>query len=124
MSTLIVALFAVMIILAAVFHWWARPLTDRIASAVRPLVTLLNNKYYVDELYQKIIVIPLRLLGYVCYLFDMLIIDGIVDNLPALPTLTGWIQRPMQNGRLQGFAAAMAFGLLIVLAIVAYAALR
>ncbi len=114
----------VMIALAAYFHWFNRGLTAKIAGLTRPIVTFLNNKWYIDELYHLIIVTPLRILGWVFYLvFDRFLLDGVIYDgiLQWTPKLLGEAQAPTQRGKLQGFAMSMGVGLLIVLAIVAYA---
>ncbi|MFA7235598.1 MAG: NADH-quinone oxidoreductase subunit L [Phycisphaeraceae bacterium] len=114
----------VMILLAGYFHWINRNATAKIAAAFAPVVTLLNHKYYIDELYDLLIVKPLRGLGWVCYLvIDKLFLDGIVYDglLQHTPKIAAEAQAPTQRGKLQGFAAAMAFGLLLILAVVVYA---
>jgi NADH-quinone oxidoreductase subunit L len=117
----------VMIGLAAYFHLINRGATDKIAEALKPVVILLNRKWYIDEMYHAIIVTPLRLLGYTFYLlFDRFILDGLIYDglLQWTPKAAGEAQgQTMQRGRLQGFAVAMGLGLVIVLAIIAYAAL-
>ena len=117
----------VMILLAAYFHWINRRAGDRIAAAFRPIVTLFNRKYFIDEIYHGLIVVPLRICAYLCFIIDRWILDlGIIDRLiPFWPRVIGTIQRDaVQTGRLQNYGVTMAFGLFIILAVVAWTVMR
>ncbi|MFW6060872.1 MAG: NADH-quinone oxidoreductase subunit L, partial [Phycisphaeraceae bacterium] len=98
------------IAVAAYFHWLKRDAADRAHAAFRPVATLLENKYYVDELYDLVIVRPLRFLGYAFYVIDQLIINGIVYAVAWIPRLLGRGVRPSQHGILQGYGLGMAMG--------------
>ncbi|MCX5661307.1 MAG: NADH-quinone oxidoreductase subunit L [Planctomycetota bacterium] len=106
------------IALAAWFHWLNRPAGERVARAFSGLVKVLNNKYYVDELNDALIVRPLRTLADVLFVFDSLIIDGIVQLVGFLPRALGMSLRPSQQGELQGYGLGMAFGAAFVLIVV------
>ncbi|MBJ8191607.1 NADH-quinone oxidoreductase subunit L, partial [Bacillus cereus] len=62
---------------------------DAIASSAPWLTKLLANKYYIDEVYQVIIVAPLRAIGLALSAFDQWIVDGIVRGVAGLTVLTG-----------------------------------
>ncbi|MDH3585228.1 MAG: NADH-quinone oxidoreductase subunit L, partial [Phycisphaerae bacterium] len=109
----------VMIALAALFHWKRRDLADRVATAAAPVVRVLHNKYYVDELYDLAIRQVLRAVSWIAYLFDRLVIDGLVNAVAALPRALAAALRPMQSGALQGYALSMGLGLVVIL-VVAY----
>ncbi len=109
------------IALAWLFCCHRRDLGERVTARIRPLVTLLYHKYYTDELYDKLITKPLRGLAYVCYYFDQLIIDGLVILVAWMPRVAGITIRPTQSGKLQGYGAAMAFGLGIIALLIFYA---
>ncbi len=114
----------VMIALAGYFHWFNREAADTVRRRTRPVFWLWHGKYFVDEIYDWLIVRPLRGVGWLCYLIvDRLILDACVyDGLARLlPRLLGEAQAPTQRGRLQGFATVMGLGLFLVLAIVLYA---
>ncbi len=106
--------------IAAYFHWFNRPAADRLASKFPGLVRTLENKWYVDELNDKIIVRPLRLLGEICFAFDRLIIDPLVSLVGFVPRLTGIVTRPAQGGILQAYGVSMVLGVAIVMAIVVW----
>jgi NADH-quinone oxidoreductase subunit L len=81
-------------------------------------VTLFANKYYVDELYDWVIVRPLRAVGQLLFVIDQLVINAIVYSIGWLPALIGRGIRPAQSGRLQGYGLGMAIGLGVVVLLV------
>jgi NADH-quinone oxidoreductase subunit L len=78
---------------------------------------VLNNKYYVDEAYQRWIIEPLRSLGRLCFGVDNYFIDGVVWLVTAVPRLLAFGLRTLQQGRLQGYAASMVMGLAVILVV-------
>jgi NADH-quinone oxidoreductase subunit L len=76
-----------------------------------------ENKYYVDELYNMIVVNPLRSLGaWLTRSFDQAGIDGVVNGLAGV---TGWLgtqARRLQSGMVGLYALAMLFGAVALLA--------
>ena len=109
------------ILAAAYFHWLNRDAATEWAERFPKVVRTLANKYYVDELYDAIIVRPLRGLGYLCYLIDRLIIDGLVAFAGFVPRAIGLSVQPSQSGALQGYGLGMAAGAAVILGIVLYA---
>ncbi len=110
------------IALAAVFYWLKRPLADAAARRFAPLVTLLQNKYYVDEAYDALLVVPLRRLGGLFYVIDAMIISNLVRLVAWVPSLVGRGVRPAQSGRLQGYGLAMALGVAVFAVLILMAA--
>jgi NADH-quinone oxidoreductase subunit L len=116
----------VMILLAGYFHWLRRDAAEKVVNAVKPVFLLLNRKYFVDELYHWTVVQPLRGIGWVGFkIIDGLLLDRLIyDGLARfLPWLTAEAQSPTLRGRLQGYALMMGLGVLLVIAVVAYAVL-
>lgn len=101
------------------FHLHNRPAADAAAARNPDLVALLENKYYVDELLDRYVVRPLRAVGYVCFIIDQLIIDGLVMTVGLVPRLLGHSVQPTQRGVLQGYGLGMLSGaaVLIIVAI-------
>lgn len=85
---------------------------ERQAAPANPLYRILNRKYYVDELYQWIIVIPLQKLALLLQLADDFIIDGAVRAIGAGVRGIGYLGRRVQNGQVQ------TYGLVTLLSIV------
>lgn len=99
--------------------WYLRKpdVPNRIAKKYSGVYTVLNNKYYVDELYDAVIVNPTvkgsrRLLWRG---FDVGIIDGIVNGLAKLIAVISKYGRKVQVGVVQGYAVAFVFGIVFIL---------
>ncbi len=92
------------------------------ADALLPMLGSLpgwaQHKWYVDELYDFLIVKPLLVLSHIFHLIDKLLVDGLVDLLGAIPRWVGKALRPSQSGELHGYAVGMAGGLAVLLVIV------
>ncbi len=106
------------IAVAAYFHWLNRSAADRLAAKWRGLVTILENKYYVDEANDWLLVRPLRVLGEVFYRIDRYIVDGLVNLVGFIPRALGLSVRPMQSGALQGYGLGMIAGLAVIVLLV------
>ncbi|WP_409343741.1 NADH-quinone oxidoreductase subunit L [Paenibacillus sp. MBLB4367] len=78
------------------------------------LVKLLNRKYYIDELYQAIIVVPLRGIGHALNAVDAFIIDGIVRLTATGVVSLGRLGTKLQNGQVQTYGLITLLGLVIL----------
>jgi NADH-quinone oxidoreductase subunit L len=92
-------------------------LPEKLASMFRPVHNLLFNKYYIDELYSKTIIQPVMkgaekvILGF----FDKIIIEGIVNGVPALIGIFSQRIRGIQTGLISNYGVAMAIGALCII---------
>ncbi|MDP3025456.1 MAG: NADH-quinone oxidoreductase subunit L [candidate division Zixibacteria bacterium] len=78
---------------------------------------LLLNKYYVDELYFKIVVNPLlKFATFLWQFFDVKVIDGIANGLANTVNWFAGIGRKVQTGYVRNYALGMVFGVLLILA--------
>ena len=105
--------------LAYLLHLKDRKAAERIAAGLQPLTGLLEGKYWVDELYDFFIVEPLRHIAKVFFAIDRAVVDGLVWAIGFVPQLSGFaVKLTVQRGYLQGYAAAMLFGVLAILLLV------
>jgi NADH-quinone oxidoreductase subunit L len=75
------------------------------------------NKYYVDELYFKIVVNPLlKFATFLWQFFDVKVIDGIANGLANTVNWFAGICRKVQTGYVRNYALGMVFGVLLILA--------
>jgi NADH-quinone oxidoreductase subunit L len=92
-------------------------IADKIKSTLSPIYTLLDKKYWFDEVYQKVFAGGSRGLGKFLWLAgDRGLIDGLAVNGSAYSV--GWlagIVRHVQTGYLYHYAIAMILGLLLLL---------
>ena len=80
------------------------------------LHTLLSHKYYVDELYQFLIISPIQKGAHFFWsIIDTLFIDGTVNNIAYLNGYFGSKLSFMQNGNLQRYAFIFILGVLAIL---------
>jgi NADH-quinone oxidoreductase subunit L len=136
------------ILIAALMYF--EPLAARLPSFLNPgaladrfkaLYTLLYNKYFIDEIYDTIIVNPVIKLCQYCLAFDLSVIDGLVNGTGWLTRFTAWLShkmdiylvdglfnsmatlvdsnsgfwRRLQTGYLQNYALIFALGLILIL---------
>jgi NADH-quinone oxidoreductase subunit L len=107
------------IALAYALHLRDRARADRLAAGLAPLTRTLEAKYWLDEIYQNGIVEPLRMAGRGFFAIDRFVIDLIVNGLGWVPQIMGTSLRlTLQRGYLQGYAAAMLFGIAVILLII------
>ncbi len=81
-------------------------------------VKLLYNKWYVDELYERVIVRPVKEVSYVFMykLIDAFLIDKVLLGVFAVPAkYGGYLVRWVQNGSLQRYATVFALGAVFLL---------
>jgi NADH-quinone oxidoreductase subunit L len=87
------------------------------------LYTTLLNKYWVDEIYDAVIVQPVKLIStYLLWKFvDVIIIDGIVNGAGTMVRANGsWLKR-FQSGYARAYGAWILFGAVAVVAYMTFA---
>jgi NADH-quinone oxidoreductase subunit L len=105
--------------LAYFMHLHNRQLAERLAGRYRLVSLVLERKYYVDEIYDAIIVKPLRMLGHAFYTIDSLVVDGLVWLVGFIPQGTGFVLKlTTERGQLQGYALTMLLGIVVILIVV------
>jgi NADH-quinone oxidoreductase subunit L len=95
----------------------------------RPLLEmprLLENKYYVDEIYNATIINPITIGSRegLWKLFDIGVIDGFLHAIGEVVTETGGVLRRLQAGFVRGYAAIILLGALAVIGFFAYSAVQ
>lgn len=90
-------------------------LPGRLANAAQGFYQLSLNKFHIDELYDTFILKPLAGFTTFTRIFDLYVLDGLVDLIGQLPRLVGFRFRPVQNGLVQFYALAMVLGLTVFL---------
>jgi len=105
-------------ILIAMYFWlWNRAASARIARSVAGVYTLLLNKYYIDELYDAVIVRPIQK-GSTVLLWrgaDAALIDGAVNGVGKAVRGTSDSVRRLQTGSVRAYAASLFLGVVVIL---------
>jgi NADH-quinone oxidoreductase subunit L len=89
---------------------------SRLAAQGRPLYQASLHKFWVDELYGRIVVAPTWLLARVSAVFDTYVVDGLVRLTAWAPRFVGRdLLASFQNGLVGFYAAASAMGLTVLM---------
>jgi len=104
-------------LVAIVMYIKKTDLPEKIGSLFKPIYNLLFNKYWIDELYDKIFVQPVLKASdrIVLAFFDAKIIEGVVNGIPALIGGFSKKLRKVQTGFLSNYGLAMAIGALCII---------
>jgi NADH-quinone oxidoreductase subunit L len=102
----------------AAYFWLAnRAAAARIAQSAGALYRLLLNKYYVDELYDAVVVRPILALSTTALWkwADAGLIDGSVNGVGKAVQGTSSKLRRLQSGSIRAYAASLFLGVVVIL---------
>ncbi|GIX40463.1 MAG: NADH-quinone oxidoreductase subunit L [Leptospiraceae bacterium] len=96
---------------------WKKEISEAIANRYRSLKQLLENKYYIDEIYEALILKPIRKFAdQIAYkMIDFFIIDGFVNGLGPFLYGVGSRLRIIHNGKIQTYIVLMYLGFVMLL---------
>jgi NADH-quinone oxidoreductase subunit L len=106
------------------FAYWlylTRPeKADRLAKSMAPAYRTLLNKYYVDELYDAVIIKPLVWLStnFLWKVVDVAGIDATVNGIAGGTTAVGDGVRHTQSGNTRSYAVWVVVGAIVILAVI------
>jgi NADH-quinone oxidoreductase subunit L len=103
------------IFLAHRFYVQRPELPARLAGRFPRLGRLLENKYYVDELYHAAVVKPYRRLCDFLGEFDRRVVDGLVNGVGAFLEVGAQILKLFQTGHVRNYALALFLGAVALL---------
>jgi NADH-quinone oxidoreductase subunit L len=114
---------SVLVALAGILLGWLlyvkRPeLPEAIATRARGLYRLVYNKYFVDELYDRIILRPYGALCRAAAAVDERIVDGLVNAAGFATDLSGEMLRLVQSGYVRQYALGFFVGTVVILYVV------
>src|SRR5690606_20535438 len=95
------------IALAAYLYLGSLAQAKLMARILKPLYWLSHGKFFIDQIYQALVVWPLRVLAGIGYWFDRYVVDALVNLIGWLPAAGGYVLRSLQNGMVQFYALAM-----------------
>jgi NADH-quinone oxidoreductase subunit L len=87
-----------------------------IAERMPWLVKLLEQSYYMDELYAAVIIKPLKAVGAALTVFDEYVVGGVVRAAGLATSSVGRLSARLQNGQMQTYSLAAVIGLVIIAA--------
>jgi NADH-quinone oxidoreductase subunit L len=114
----VAAVIVILVVYRALSGKQYRPVAESVAPT--GVMGLLYNKYYVDEIYDAVIVRPFKATCQFCWRFiDQGIIDGVGVNGTAYTTrFFGWVISRFQTGQIGTYALIVVVGVLIILGFV------
>jgi NADH-quinone oxidoreductase subunit L len=110
-------LVAIVGIVAAMYFWlWHPEAAAATARRFRPIHTLLYNKYYVDEVYDRAVVQPIKQTSVGLWKgMDAGLIDGAVNGVGLGVEGSSSVLRRLQTGSMRTYAAALFLGVVVIL---------
>jgi NADH-quinone oxidoreductase subunit L len=112
---------AILLVLAAwyfayKFYLQNPEIATRFRERLSGLHRILSNKYYVDEIYGAIIVRPVVYFSvFLWKIFDVVVIDGVINGCAELWQGISETMRASQTGRIRSYASIFAFGAVILI---------
>jgi NADH-quinone oxidoreductase subunit L len=105
-------------VLAYLFYVAKPELPQRLAANLHALYSIVANRYYVDELYDTMIVWPVVIASreFLWKFVDVVMIDGAVNGIGQLVRGTGGGLRHMQSGYVRTYAGWILFGGVLIMA--------
>ena len=98
------------VLLAAVMYLWRIVSPTVVAGIFRPIYTLFASRWYFDEIYHAIFVLPVLGISYLASGFDRGIIDRIISGVAwtarHMAGIDSWIDRTLVDGLVDATAAA------------------
>ncbi len=101
----------------AAFIWLRRrDIADGAARSLAPIHRTLLNKYYVDEIYDAVIVKPIHALSRDgLWKADAKIVDGAVNGVASIVNSLAGVMRQVQTGSVRAYAGSLFVGVVLLL---------
>lgn len=105
------------IFLAYIMYIKNPALPGKFVSSFTGLWRAVFNKWYVDEIYDALVVNPTKKLGTFCWKgFDVRVVDGVVNGIGKLINAFSNVLRYTQSGFSHNYAMSMTLGVVVILA--------
>ena len=113
--SLIVAILGIFLAYAMYIKKWIS--AEKIGAAFKPIYILLSRKYFMDELYENVIVKTILYNGIFKWMamFDSTIVDGAVNGAAQGTAGVGSAVRKLQTGQTQLYVLTIAIGAVAIL---------
>ena len=85
---------------------------------LRPFHMLSSGKFFIDQIYNLLVVWPLLMLAKIAYFLDRYLVDGLVDFCGYVPVAAGRFLRTMQSGLIHYYASFMVLGFLVMMGVI------
>jgi len=103
-------------LLAATIYWKPEPSDAPVKTALGKIWTVVENKYYFDELYAWLVKYVQGTIATVCDLFDRWILQRLgIGGLSVGTGLLGKTVRLLQTGSISGYAFLVGLGVTVII---------
>src|SRR5262249_49948428 len=107
-------------VLGLVLAWWMyaapSPVPGMLAKRLGRAYPASYHKFYVDEIYEAVVVRPVRAVAVISRYLDEYLVHGLVRLTAWVPRMVGRdLLAPFQNGLIQFYAAVTAVGVAVLL---------
>jgi NADH-quinone oxidoreductase subunit L len=116
----VISTLAALVVVAAAFRFVGAQRVVRAAEAPSPtgFAKVLHDKYYVDELYDAVVVQPVVRASRFCWrVVDAILIDGTVNAVGWVAKGVGWTVSLFQTGNVSTYAFVLTLGVLVILGV-------
>jgi len=104
------------IAVAYVMYVVSPSLPERLSTQLRGLYEVVLNKYFVDEIYEGVVVAPtVRLSNWLWRGFDVAVIDGAVNGTAGAVAFNSGLWRRLESGNVQHYALSFLVGVVVIL---------
>ena len=112
--SLLLAVLGILLAYAMYSAKWVS--AEAVGRAFKPFYTLFSRKYWMDEFYERVIVVRVLVDGVFAGLgfFDDRVVDGVVNGVADGTAAAGRSVRRVQTGQLQVYAMAIAVGVVAI----------
>jgi NADH-quinone oxidoreductase subunit L len=108
-------LVAVVGIVVALSIYRREGLAEKLATRSGPIYTLVRNLYWVDELYDLVILRPFYRVSRFFAAFDRWVVDGLVNASGVTAEITGHVVKLFQTGFVRHYALTFLLGVVAIL---------
>jgi len=114
--SLAIALLGILLAYAMYCAKWISP--EKIGNTFKPIYIILSRKYWMDELYENVIVKTILCNGIfrVMAMFDSSVVDGTVNGAAQGAAAAGGMLRKLQTGQTQLYVISIAIGAIAIVA--------
>lgn len=112
-----IIILSIIVALTGIVLAWFVYGRDKEVKQVEPsgLYKVLYNKYYIDEIYDAIIVEPYTMFGKILILFDKYVIEGLVQLSVTISIGIGKLGARLQTGQVQAYGLVTVIGIVTLL---------
>jgi NADH-quinone oxidoreductase subunit L len=116
-SVLLVVALSVIVAASVIVYSFRKFSKQEIFSPESGIGKILENKYFVDEAYDKVIVEPIQKTSesFLWKIFDVKIIDGTVNGIARYISNISFDWRKLQSGIIQDYTAVSVAGVIIII---------